>query len=194
MSKISSGYILLAALSMLSVTTFSAFAEETGSIAVPFTINRAPKPQSRPTSPPVPSAPMGRKVSEWTNTVNTPNGVLNYDANTGAASIERVNGGGNNSVIKFKAGSFATGWTSIVYTKNGIFYYNSSNGSGALGKIDSAGNHNTIKTYPEGYFSTGWTSITNTPEGIQYRNSQTGAVAVGQFDSEGNHTTIKTSP
>ena len=113
----------------------------------------------------------------WTHTVNTQNGILWYNSQTGAGAVGRVDSAGNHTTIKTM--NFSTGWTHIVNTPNGILYYNAQSGDGAVGQINGEGNHTTIKTLK---FSTGWTHIVNTSNGILYYNAQTGAGAVGRIE------------
>jgi len=116
-------------------------------------------------------------LTGWTHCINTPNGILWYNSQTGAGVVGRVDGAGIHTSIKIL--KFSPGWTHIVNTSNGILYYNSQTGAGALGRIDDAGNHATIKTLK---FSPGWTHIVATSNGILYYNSQTGAGAVGRIE------------
>jgi hypothetical protein len=113
----------------------------------------------------------------WTHNVNTPNGILWYNSQTGAGVVGRIDSAGNH--VSIKTMNFSPGWTHIVNTPNGILYYNSLTGAGAVGLIDNAGNHTTIKTLQ---FSKGWTHLVNTPNGIVYYNSLTGAGAVGRLE------------
>lgn len=113
----------------------------------------------------------------WTHNVDTPNGIVWYNAQTGAGVVGRIDNAGNH--ISIKTINFSRGWTHIVNTPNGILYYNSKTGAGAVGLVDSEGNHTTIKTLQ---FSKGWTHIVNTPRGIVYYNTLTGAGAVGRLE------------
>ena len=153
-------YYLLVALSVLTVINLSAVAqEEIGTSAVPLRpgppAESKPQPpaQSKPQSKPQPPAQSKSKImiekmplKEWTHSVNTANGILYYNVQTGAGAVGRIDSSGEHTTVKsYPAGSFATGWTSIVNTPNGILYYAAQTGAGAVGRIDSAGNHTTIK-------------------------------------------------
>jgi len=141
-------YYLLVALSVLTVINLSAVAqEEIGTSAVP--LRPGPPAESKP-QPPAQSKSkiMIEKMplKEWTHSVNTANGILYYNVQTGAGAVGRIDSSGEHTTVKsYPAGSFATGWTSIVNTPNGILYYAAQTGAGAVGRIDSAGNHTTIK-------------------------------------------------
>ena len=113
----------------------------------------------------------------WTHNVNTPNGILWYNAQTGAGAVGQIDSAGNHRTIKTM--NFSPGWTHIVNTPNGILWYNTQTGAGAVGQIDDGGNHRTIKSI---IFSPGWTHIINTPNGILYYNARTGAGAVGMIE------------
>ncbi len=128
------------------------------------------------------SYPAGAFATGWTHSVNTPNGILWYNSQTGAGAVGLIDSAGNHTTVKsYPAGAFATGWTLITNTPSGILYYNTQTGAGAVGLIDSAGNHTTVKSYPAGAFATGWTHNVNTPNGILWYNAQTGAGAFGQI-------------
>lgn len=120
--------------------------------------------------------PAGSFATGWTTIVDTPNGLLYYNAQNGAGSVGRIDSTGNHVTIRsYPAGSFATGWTSIVSTPNGLLFYNAQTGAGAIGRIDSAGNHTTLATYPNGAFALGWNRVVYSPNGVLFYNPANGA-------------------
>jgi hypothetical protein len=88
----------------------------------------------------------GDYATGWTNMVQTPNGILYYNAQTGEGAVGRVDAAGNHVTIKTYPPSSFAGWTHVVNTANGILYYNANTGAGAVGRIDAAGNHRTMKS------------------------------------------------
>ena len=80
------------------------------------------------------SYPDGGFSTGWTHIVNTPNGILYYNSQTGAGAVGRIDGAGNHTTMKSL--SFSKGWTHIVNTPNGILYYNSQTGAAAVGRIN----------------------------------------------------------
>ena len=82
------------------------------------------------------SYPAGAFSPGWTHTVDTPNGILWYNAQTGAGAVGRIDSAGNHVTVKsYPAGAFSPGWTHTVNTPNGILWYNAQTGAGAVGRI-----------------------------------------------------------
>jgi hypothetical protein len=131
--------------------------------------------------------------SQWTSTVETPNGVLNYDRNTGTGSVEWYDKLGKRQVTNYPDDhgrpGFSQGWTKIVNTSNGILFYNAYTGSAVIGRIDEGNYHDITKI---SNFPIGCANLENTPEGIQCYNPNTGISSViGQIDSDGSFMPIK---
>jgi hypothetical protein len=73
----------------------------------------------------------------WTHIVSTPNGLLYYNAQTGAGALGQLDGAGTPTTLKsYPAGTFSAGWTHIVSTPNGLLYYNAQTGAGAVGRVN----------------------------------------------------------
>jgi hypothetical protein len=132
--------------------------------------------------------PAGSFATDWTQIVNTANGILYYNSDAGKGAVGRLDASGNHATVR-EYSNFSRGWTKVVSTPNGILFYNPNTGSGAVGRIDELGNFATIRSYSAGAFALGWTSISYTSRGIEYRNAANSATAVGYIDDNGNHIT-----
>jgi hypothetical protein len=127
--------------------------------------------------------PNGAFALGFTHIVDTPGGILYYNANTGAGAVGTLDSStGTHTTLKVYApGAFALGFTQIVSTPGGILYYNGATGAAAIGTLDRSGNHTTHKVFPAGAFATGWTRVVSTPNGILFYNGRTGEGAVGRI-------------
>jgi hypothetical protein len=132
--------------------------------------------------------PAGSFSTGWTNIVDTLNGLLYYNRDSGTGAVGRLDASGGHTTVR-QYSNFSRGWTNVVSTPNGILFYNRNTGSGAVGRINESGDFTTVKSYPAGGFAPGWTSIHYSSRGIEYRNDATGATAVGYIDDSGNHIT-----
>jgi M6 family metalloprotease-like protein len=103
----------------------------------------------------------------WTHIVNTNDGVLYYNADTGLNVMGDVNAGGVLGTRSNTVQTLARGWTSIVSDGKNILFYNASNGTGAVAfirqvSILTAGTSTAgalgIRRELSG-FSPGWTNI-----------------------------------
>jgi hypothetical protein len=132
--------------------------------------------------------PAGSFSTGWTNIVDTFNGILYYNRDSGTGAVGRLDASGGHTTVR-QYSNFSRGWTNVVSTPNGILFYNRNTGSGAVGRVNESGDFTTVKSYPAGGFAPGWTSIHYSSRGIEYRNDATGATAVGYIDDSGNHIT-----
>jgi streptogramin lyase len=70
----------------------------------------------------------------WTHIVNTPNGILWYNSQTGAGAVGQFDSAGNYTNTKVL--NFSAGWTHIVSTSEGIIWYNAKTGSAVVGRLE----------------------------------------------------------
>jgi len=116
-----------------------------------------------------------------THVVNTANGILLYNAQTGSAIVEQIKPNGTRFVGS--AYTFSAGWEKIVSIGEFIYFYKS-DGSASIGYITPNAQYVATKTYGPGWFSY-WSQVISTDSYLFFYNANSGAMSVGWITPQG---------